>query len=72
MLRKHQLSLIDCEREINVYNYVTEPLERKSEFQSVGIRVGSHVTFNVLLQDSKSWGGGQPDIWWLLSCKVTG
>jgi len=57
MLRKHQLSLIDCEREINVYNYVTEPLERKSEFQSVGIRVGSHVTFNVLLQDSKSWAG---------------
>lgn len=23
MLRKHQLSLMDCEREINVYNYVT-------------------------------------------------
>lgn len=49
MLRKHQLSLIDCEREINVYNYVTEPLKRKSEFQfqSVGIRVLGHVTFNV-------------------------
>lgn len=24
MLQKHQLSLMDCEREINVYNYVTE------------------------------------------------
>lgn len=73
MLRKHQLSLIDCEREINVYNYVTESLERKSKLQSVGILVGSHVTFNVLprLQrgssEMRSWQSG---ILWLSTDKV--